>query len=168
MFGIAAIAALGLTTLPGSTLAQQKTLNEHGPEAGSSEPGGNDDWMLDTTALIMAPDGAWGTATDPSVDRAIDLAIGNCRAKSKMKLGCGAYLITIRGGWSLGIRCGNENIMTAHKELVEAERWARKREADLRTFYVSNMPPCVRVVTVDPNGAIVLPKAESVEIPAFR
>ena len=114
-----------------------------------------EEWAHDFTVLTMAPDGAWGTATDPQVNRAIFLAINNCKAMSGMELGCGAYSTSIRAGWSLGIRCGHENILVADKDLAEAERRALKREADLRAHYVPDMPECVRVVTVDPSGRIV-------------
>lgn len=123
----------------------------------------SEEWATDFTVLTMAPDGAWGTATDPRVNRAIYLAIRNCKAKSKVELGCGAYQTTVRGGWSLGIRCGRENIIVADRDLAEAERRARNREADLRESYVPNMPPCVRVVTIDPNGNIVVPPVPPVE-----
>jgi hypothetical protein len=129
-------------------------------------------WALDFTVLTMAPDGAWGTATHPQINRAIYQAIKNCRAMSTAELGCGAHQTTVRGGWSLGIRCGRDNIIVADRNLAEAERRARQREADLRVFYVTNLPPCVRVVTVDPNGQVVAPKAPSVEYsgqtPALR
>jgi hypothetical protein len=122
------------------------------------QPAAIEEWAHDFTVLTMAPDGAWGTATDPQVNRAIFLAISNCKAMSGMELGCGAYLTTVRGGWSLGIRCGRENIIVADRDLAEAERRARNREAELRERYVPTMPPCARVVTVDPNGAIVGPQ----------
>lgn len=79
---------------------------------------------------------------------------------SETEIGCGAYSTTVRGGWSLGIRCGRENIITAERNLAEAERRASSREIELRELYVPDMPPCVRVVTVDPNGAIVVPPVE--------
>ena len=123
----------------------------------SPQPAAIEEWAHDFTVLTMAPDGAWGTATDPRINRAIFLAIGNCKAMSGMVLGCGAYLTTVRGGWSLGIRCGRENIIVADRNLAEAELRARRREADLREHYAPNMPPCARVVTVDPNGEIVPP-----------
>lgn len=123
----------------------------------------SEEWATDFTVLTMAPDGVWGTATDPRVNRAIYLAIRNCKAKSKVELGCGAYQTTVRGGWSLGIRCGRENIIVADRDLAEAERRARNREAVLRESYVPNMPPCVRVVTIDPNGNIVVPPVPPVE-----
>jgi hypothetical protein len=117
-----------------------------------------EEWAHDFTVLTMAPDGAWGTATDPQVNRAIFLAINNCKAMSGMALGCGAYLTTVRGGWSLGIRCGRENIIVADRNLAEAEQRARRREDELREHYVPKMPRCARVVTVDPNGALVGPQ----------
>src|SRR5436190_1414360 len=69
------------------------------------------EWMLDYTALTMAPDGAWGAATDPHVNRAIAGAIANCKAMSSAKLGCGAYLATVRAGWSLGVQCGDAHVI---------------------------------------------------------
>lgn len=35
-----------------------------------------DDW----TVVTMAPDGSWGSATEPSVGQALAKAIGNCKA----------------------------------------------------------------------------------------
>ena len=116
-----------------------------------------EEWTHDFTVLTMAPDGAWGTATDPRINRAIFLAISNCQAMSEMELGCGAYLTTVRGGWTLGIRCGRENILVADRHLSDAEQRAHRREAELREQYVRDMPPCERVVTVDPNGVVVNP-----------
>src|SRR5262245_8753205 len=113
-----------------------------------------EEWAHDFTVLTMAPDGAWGTATDPRISRAIFLAISNCKTISQMELGCGAYATTVRAGWSLGIRCGRENIIVADRNLAAAEHRARQREAELRSLYVRDMPPCDRVVTVDPNGAM--------------
>jgi hypothetical protein len=127
------------------------------------QPPAIEEWAQDFTALTMAPDGAWGTATDPRVNRAIDLAISNCRSMSKAPLGCGGYLTTVRGGWSLGIRCGRETIITADRVLAEAERRARLREAHLRQLYAAKIPPCVRVVTVDPNGNAVVPPVPPAE-----
>lgn len=131
--------------------------------ASYAQPAPIEVWAVDFTVLTMAPDGAWGTATDPQINRAIYHAIKNCKAMSTAELGCGAYQTTVRGGWSLGIRCGRDNIIVADRDLAEAERRARWREADLRAFYVKNLPPCVRVVTVDPNGHVVVPKAPAVE-----
>ena len=113
--------------------------------------------MHDFTVLTMF-DEAWGAATDPEINRAIARAIANCKAMSGPELGCGAYLTSIRAGWSLGIRCGRENIIVAEKDLAEAERRALRREVELRTHYVPDMPACFRVVTLDPSGRSVAPE----------
>jgi hypothetical protein len=123
----------------------------------SPRPAAIEEWAYDFTVLTMAPDGAWGTATDPQVNRAIHVAISECKTMSGAVLGCGAYLTTVRGGWSLGIRCGSHNIIAADRNLGEAERRALMREIELRERYATGMPPCGRVVTVDPNGKALLP-----------
>ena len=117
----------------------------------------DDDW----TVLTMAPDGSWGAATNPTINRAIASAIANCKIEYQREIGCGAYFTSIQAGWSLGFRCGRETIVVAHKTLAGAEQAATRREAELRLLYVPNMPPCQRVVTVDPNGAIVVPHSEN-------
>lgn len=118
----------------------------------------SEDWMHDVTVLTMAPDGAWGTATEPFVNDAIANAIARCKAMSGAELGCGAYFTSIRAGWSLGIRCGRENIIVTERDLVAAEQRALRRESELRTEYLRDLPDCVRVVTVDPSGRIVPPR----------
>jgi hypothetical protein len=117
-----------------------------------------EDWMHDVTVLTMAPDGAWGTATEPFINRAIANAIARCKAISRAELGCGGYQASIRAGWVLGIRCGRENIIVTDRDLAEAERKAARRETELRTQYVPDMPACVRVVTIDPSGRLVSPE----------
>jgi hypothetical protein len=126
-------------------------------QSASSQPPAIEEWAHDFTVLTMAPNGAWGTATEARINRAIYLAITNCKAMSERELGCGSYMTTVRGGWSLGIRCGRENIIVADRDLAEAERRAARRETELREHYVRDMPPCARVVTVDPNGVVVVP-----------
>jgi hypothetical protein len=113
----------------------------------------NDDW----TVLTMAPDGSWGAATSSSINRAVAAAIANCKMEYQRKLGCGAFYTSIQAGWSLGIRCGRENIVVTGKTLAEAEQAAVRREAELRLLYVPDMPSCRRVVSVDPKGAITVP-----------
>src|SRR5215471_6208474 len=66
-----------------------------------------------TTVLTMAPNGAWGAATDDSVGTAIAGAIAYCNRRQRGPVGCGASYTTIRAGWSLGIRCGGQNILVA-------------------------------------------------------
>ena len=122
----------------------------------TSAPTG-DDWQKDVTVLTLAPDGTWGAATEGSLSRAIANAIGDCKSRYQREIGCGSQITSVRAGWSLGLRCGNENIIVAARTLVEAEQAAINREIELRTVYVPDMPPCVRVVSVDPQGAITAP-----------
>jgi len=112
-----------------------------------------------TTILTMAPNGSWGAATDDSVSAALAAAIARCNGRHQRAIGCGALFTTIRGGWSLGIRCGRENILASERTLAEAEQAAIDREVELRRLQGADMPPCVRVVSVDPSGTIVAPYA---------
>ena len=115
----------------------------------------DDQW----TVLTMAPDGSWGAATASPIGRAIAFAIVNCKIDYQRDIGCGAYLSSIQAGWSLGIRCGRENIVVAEKTLGDAEQAATRREAELRRLYLPDMPSCRRVVTVDTSGTIIVPRA---------
>jgi hypothetical protein len=109
------------------------------------------------TVLTMAPDGAWGTATDFLVNQAIAGAIANCKTKSQSALGCGARYTTIQSGWSVGLRCGDENILAAEHSLAEAEQAVTERELELRRTHLPDMPSCMHVVIVDPNGIAIAP-----------
>jgi hypothetical protein len=113
----------------------------------------SDQW----TVLTLASDGAWGTASNFYIGRAIAFAIADCRAMSKRTIGCGAKFVTTRAGWSVAMLCGTETIIAAGKQLADAERAVADREIELRQVYHEDMPPCVRAVTVDPNGAVVTP-----------
>jgi hypothetical protein len=113
----------------------------------------DDQW----TVLTLASDGAWGTASDFYIGHAIAFAIRNCRAMSKRPIGCGANFIAMRAGWGVAVLCGNETILAARKQLVDAERAVADREIELRQVYRRDMPPCVRAVTVDPNGSVAAP-----------
>jgi hypothetical protein len=124
----------------------------------NAETAGNssDWWTKDVTVATMAPGGAWGVATESTASVAIAKAIDDCRNKtSGRELGCGAYTATIRGGWILGLRCGDRSILAADHDLAAAKRIATDRESELRRLYVANLPSCLRVLTVDPSGAIV-------------
>jgi len=124
-----------------------------------------DEW----TVLTMAPDGSWGAGTDLFVNRAIAQAIRMCQAMSGERLGCGAVHVSVQAGWSLGIRCGDENILAADRSLETAERIARERELDLRYVYERDMTPCRRVVTVDPGGRVIAPEpAPQIALPDSR
>ena len=143
----------------GVTCAMALSLGQFSVRAQSSwqKLAASEDWMHDFTVLTMYGD-AWGAATEPFINQAIARAIANCKAMSGPELGCGAYLTSIRAGWSLGIRCGRENIIVAEKGLAEAEHRALRREVELRTHYVPDMPACFRVVTIDPSGRSVAPE----------
>jgi len=113
-----------------------------------------DDW----TVVTMAPDGAWGSATEPSPGQALAKAIRNCKAMSGRKIGCGAQSRAIKGGWLLATRCGDTNIVVAEMRLADAERAARERETDLREHYARDLPPCKRVLTINPRGGAMVAK----------
>src|SRR5215475_4136201 len=144
---IPAIACTLALSLGGVNLLFGQSKSLAAVPAGASD----DNW----TVLTMAPDGAWGAATDAAVNQAIARGLSSCKRRSRVEIGCGAYSTAIRSGWSLGIRCGRNNIVVSANDLVDAERAAGERERALRQSYVPDMPPCRRVVTIDPRGAVV-------------
>jgi hypothetical protein len=115
----------------------------------------DDDWRQDWTVLTLASDGTWGAATEGTVNRAIASAIGACRAKSPRSSDCGAKFVSIRAAWSVALLCGEETIVAAAKQRAEAEERASERERELRWVHRRNMPPCMRVVAINPNGFVV-------------
>jgi len=117
------------------------------------------DWAKDVTALAIAPDGTWGTATEATPAQALAKAIANCKRKYRQELGCGYRSTFIREGWSLVLRCGGENIIVAAKTLDGVERAAVNSELTLRRDYKPDMPPCIRVVSIDPHGRVIGPDA---------
>jgi hypothetical protein len=110
----------------------------------------------DWTVVTIAPDGAWGSATELSVGEALAKAIANCKAMSGAKIGCGYQSRAIQGGWILATRCGDRNILVAERRLADAERAARERETDLREHYAPDLPRCRRVLTVNPHGGVIV------------
>jgi hypothetical protein len=117
------------------------------------------------TVLTLAPDGSWGTATDSDTGLAIAAAIHDCKAMSRRVTSCGAKFTTVFKGWSLAVLCGDETIIAAARQRAEAERLVVAREAELRLVYRRDMPPCVRVATVGPDGAAVAPNRETAQRP---
>ncbi len=109
------------------------------------------------TVLTMASGGSWGTATESEINKAIASAIARCAVISGARLGCGAQFVTIRQGWGVGFRCGNENILVAASTLADAERAAAIRESERRRLYVPDMPPCRSAVAVNPSGVVAAP-----------
>jgi hypothetical protein len=93
-----------------------------------------------------------------------------CRGMSGKQLGCGAVHVSVEAGWSLGIRCGEEKILTADQSVETAERIARERELALRYVYEKrDLAPCRRVVTVDPQGRVIAPQpAPQIALPDSR
>lgn len=73
---------------------------------------------------------------------------------SRADIGCGAQSKAVRSGWIVAVRCGTTNIITAEALIGEAERAAADREAELRRLYARDLPPCRRVLTIDPQGGI--------------
>ncbi|MFZ1103218.1 MAG: hypothetical protein WAN86_10325, partial [Hyphomicrobiaceae bacterium] len=61
-----------------------------------------------------------------------------------------------QAGWIVATRCGDTNIIVAERRLAHAERAARERETDLREHYAPNLPPCRRVLTVNPRGGVMV------------
>jgi hypothetical protein len=156
ILNVACALALSVCAL-NSSLAQSNS-----SQADSAPVSASEDYWTEfakaPTVLTIAPDGSWGTATDHSINTAITAAIANCKKMYQEKIGCGSQFTTILAGWSLVIRCGRENIIVAEKTLADAEQAALNRENELRRLYVPNMPPCMRVVTIDPHGAIITPQ----------
>jgi hypothetical protein len=126
----------------------------------------DDQWddQPDRTVLTLARDGACGTATDNDTGQAIAAAIRDCKAMSRPVNSCGARFVTVFRGWSLAVLCGDEIILAAAGRRSEAERMAAAREAELRLVYRREMPPCVRIATVGPDGAVVTPQREAAEL----
>lgn len=104
--------------------------------------------------LTMAHDGSWGTDIQLSLDEALQNAIARCKKMRGLRLGCGAYVISIEHGWLLGSRCGIRSILSSGGTRAEAEADADVRERIMRRDYVPNLPACQRVVFVDPEGVI--------------
>ena len=115
------------------------------------------EWAKDVTVLVIAPDGTWGTATEPFGHEAFAKAIAGCKSKYHHGIGCGYRSTAIRAGWTLAIRCGWESIIVAAKTLEAAEQAAIDSELSLRRDYQPDMPSCVHVVSVDPHGRIIAP-----------
>jgi len=135
------------------------TVGALGPSIGQTRSPAAEFETAPITVVTMAPNGSWGAATNDTVGLAIAAAIADCRLRFRHAGGCGALQRTVRAGWSLGIRCGDRNILVAEKTLAEAEQGAIDREVELRREYGRDLPPCVRVMSVDPSGIIVAPYA---------
>ena len=108
------------------------------------------------TVVTLARDGSWGVATAGSQGQAIAAAIRDCKAMAAAPTDCGAQFVTTRGGWVIANLCGDHKLIVVAETREAAEQAALVREADLKRLYVPDMPPCRRVLTVDPRG-VALP-----------
>jgi hypothetical protein len=121
------------------------------PEAGNRLHASDHPW----TVATMAPDGSWGVATEVFIYQAIAEAVSNCKKMSRQSIGCGAQLRAIRAGWIVAMRCGRTNIIAAEESIAAAESAAAVRERELRLAYAEEIPPCLRVMTVNPYGSVI-------------
>lgn len=135
------------------------TIGAFGPSVGQTISPSTEFETAPTTVLTMALNGSWGAATNDFFGAAIAAAIADCHRRFRRATGCGALQTAVQAGWSLGIRCGDRNILVAEKTLVEAEQAAIDQEVELRRQHGRDLPPCVRVVSVDPSGIVVAPYA---------
>ena len=113
-----------------------------------------EDWERDWTVVTMARNGSWGVGIDYPIAGAIAAAIRECRAMSSGGNDCGAAYAASRGGWIIGLRCGEHSILATGEDLKDAEATALNREIDLKQLYVPDLTACQRVLTVDPRGAV--------------
>jgi hypothetical protein len=108
------------------------------------------------TVVTMAGDGSWGMATAASAGEAIAGAIRACKAWPSAPRDCGAQSAIARGGWIIANLCGDHKIIVAAETREAAELAALAREVDLRRIYAPDMPPCTRILTAGPRGAVRL------------
>jgi len=112
-------------------------------------------WDHDWTVVTLARDGSWGVASHSSQPQAMAEAIRRCKATARDANDCGAHSAAAKGGWIVANLCGGYKLIATGISLTDAEQEALNREISLQLFYVSDLPPCKRVVTVDPDGTIV-------------
>jgi hypothetical protein len=106
------------------------------------------------TVLTVAHNGAWGVSTARSQGEAIAGALRQCQARSPEPADCGAELIAYKVGWALAILCGDRRVVVSAGSLDEAEQAAYERIAALKRACPTGLPPCHRLLTVDPAGAV--------------
>ena len=112
-------------------------------------------WDRDWTVVTLARDGSWGVASGSSQSQAISEAIRSCREMAGAAHDCGAKLMAARGAWLVANLCGDHKVIATGGTLSDAEEEALNREISLQLFYAPDLPPCKRVVTVDPSGSII-------------
>jgi hypothetical protein len=127
-------------------LAAPSALAQAGPDA---------EW----TVLTVAHNGAWGVSTARSQGDAIAGALRHCQARSSEPADCGAELVAYKLGWALAILCGDRRVVISAGSLDEAERAAYERITALKLACPTGLPPCRRLLTVDPAGVVTTAKA---------
>jgi hypothetical protein len=112
------------------------------------------DWDYDWTALTVARNGAWGTASDASVLRAMARAIAACRIMSGPEGNgdCGGEITTVRAAWSLAYACGDQTFIATGVTAADARMAAIDRASELREILGGGLEPCTLLVSVDTDG----------------
>jgi hypothetical protein len=110
----------------------------------------------EVTVVTPASKGAWGVATAGSTGEAIAAAVRACRAMARAPTDCGARLTTTRGKWIIANLCGDHPILVGADTREHAEATVIEREIEVRRIYVPGLPPCRRVLTVDPAGTVAV------------
>jgi hypothetical protein len=113
----------------------------------------------DVTVVTLARNGSWGVATAGATGEAIAAALRSCRAMSGAPTDCGAQSVATRGGWVVADLCGDHQIIVSGSTRENAETAAFDQQRRVRSLYVPDLPPCRRILTVDPGGAIAAGEA---------
>jgi hypothetical protein len=150
IFGLSSLVLLGFFDV--ASLAQERRSDV--------EPSPRLIWENDWTVVTIAQDKSWGIGTAASQGLAIATAIKHCKTMSAGQSDCGAQFTTIRVGWTIANLCGDHKVIVTGISLADAEKAALGREIELQLFYVPDLPPCKRIITVDPTGAIVAQKPQ--------
>jgi hypothetical protein len=112
------------------------------------------------TVVTLARDGSWGAGTADTQSAAIAAALRKCNAMSGQRSDCGAEFTAIKNGWTIGLLCGDHRALAASTDRVATEQAAEARRSYLATLYGADLPPCRRVLTVDPEGFVIAPKVD--------
>ena len=132
---------------------------------GSIVQAGAEHWDKDWTALTVASNGAWGSATNASRTTAMMEAMTQCRERAGGSSGCGSHTTTVRDAWTVAYACGAETfIVTAHT-FREAHFAAINQEIELRDHERIEMGDCRRIVAIGPDGAPAPADALSAVVP---
>jgi hypothetical protein len=113
----------------------------------------DEDW----TVVTLSRNGSWGVASASSQPVAMAAAIASCRVMAGAASDCGAKFRASRGEWIIANLCGSHRIIAVGRSLDGAERDALNFEISLQLVYAPDLPPCKRLLTVDPDGAAVRP-----------